>query len=194
MADLEEQRRKVEELKKKILEQKTKGTVVSAVQEMPSSTAVETKIISPSTPSGSKKIEATPHAEDTSQSIQQTVRSEKQKEEPPAQRHAPAVIALQAYAQVLKQAWSDGVVSKDEEAILLILRQTFDITSEEHESLERELQAEVYTHVLTAAWQDGLISTEDSERLEFFRNKFHISADEHFRLEKQVREKLMRTK
>ncbi len=198
MEDLEEQRRKVEELKKKILEQKTKGTTTSIVQEAPVKIIPSTQIVPIQ-----EKDEATSHLEGVSQSMTHETQLEQIKKEEKktalhegvsTQQHATAMIALQAYAQALKQAWSDGVVSKDEEAMLSVLRHTLGISNDEHESLERELQAEVYIYALTAAWEDGVISTEDSERLEFFRNKFHISADEHFRLEKNVRAKLVRKK
>jgi hypothetical protein len=202
MADLEEQRRKVEELKKKILEQKTKGTDLHVVQEkQPPTTFVEAKIIAPaqivrpSPDEGSKS----PSEEEPHRVEHKTLPVKEDKKDilcegtPPPQR-ATAMIALQAYAQALKQAWSDGDVSKDEEALLLTLRRTLGISIEEHESLEHEVQIEVYLVVLTEAWQNGAISAKDSERLEFFRNKFHISSDEHFRLEKQVREDVLRAK
>jgi hypothetical protein len=202
MADLEEQRRKVEELKKKILEQKTKGTVASVVQEEQQSTpVVAAKIISPDQIGSPQKEEANIPTENISQSVKhetplQSVKEKNNERHNAAsgQQHATAVIALQAYAQALKQAWSDGDVSKDEETILFTLRRTLGISDEEHKNLERELQVDIYLHALTVAWRGGGMSAKDSERLEYFRNKFHISSDEHFRLEKQVREDVLRAK
>jgi tellurite resistance protein len=204
MADLEEQRRKVEELKKKILEQKTKGTVVPVVHEAPQEHVTTASPIIPS----AQVVSSTQHKEEkhtvveVPRSVEHKTQTKPVREKinddihdaAPMQQRATAMIALQAYAQALKQAWSDGNVSKDEEDLLLMLRRTLGIGDEEHKNLERELQMEVYLHALTIAWQDGGMSAKDSERLEFFRDKFHISSDEHFRLEKQVREDMMRTK
>jgi hypothetical protein len=193
MADLDEQRRKVEELKKKILEQRTKGTAEPVTQEV--RPKIPDVVVAPSPETAKSHVEATPPATERKVPAQPVEEKKNEsRESVQTQLRAAAMVGLQAYAQVLKQVWSDGIVSDDEQAILRILRQTLGISKEEHESLERELQVEVYIHILTIAWQDGGISTEESERLEFLRGKFHISSDDHFRLEKQVREGLTRTK
>jgi hypothetical protein len=102
------------------------------------------------------------------------------------------IVGFQAYAQVLKVAWTDGVVSAEEEAILSTLRTSFGISSEEHDGLEQEIQLEVYLGTIADAWQDGHITPEDSERLDGLRDKFKISAEEHLRLEKQVRAEILK--
>jgi tellurite resistance protein len=204
MTDLEEQRRKVDELKKKILEQKTKGTVVPVVHEAPQQQVATASTIIPIVPVAppaqhkeekhvTAEVPRSVEHETQPRSMRESVSGEIH-DAAPMQERATAMIALQAYAQALKQAWSDGSVSKDEQGLLLTLRQTLGISDEEHKNLEHELQMEVYLHALTLAWKNGGMSAKDSERLEFFRDNFRISSDEHFRLEKQVREELMRTK
>jgi hypothetical protein len=202
MADLEEQRRKVEELKKKILEQKTKGMDMSAVLEVqqPQVIAASKIISSPDTQQKrneeENRVVANVPKNVEPETQRQPVKEGKKTElnDAAPARRATTVVALQAYAQALKQAWSDGNLTKDEQDLLITLRRTLGIGDEEHQGLEQELQAEIYSHALRVAWKDGNMSTEDSQRLELFRSKFHISADEHFRLEKQVREELLRTK
>jgi hypothetical protein len=92
----------------------------------------------------------------------------------------------------LKVAWTDGVVSVEEESILSTLRTSFGITKEEHDGLEQEIQLEVYLGTIADAWRDGHITPEDSERLDGLRDKFKISAEEHLRLEKQVRAEILK--
>jgi hypothetical protein len=204
MTDIEEQRRKVEELKRKILEQKKKSEGVSStelsinkpIDETMERTApiqsqpqvVKPRIDIESVPQKGKVIDNTPKI------VLQQQEGEKRQVEPEKKvqvQHTVPVIALQAYAQTLKQAWSNGSLSQDEENLLLTLRKSMGISDEEHMSLEQEVRLEIYLQAIVDSWKNGAITPQDSDKLDGLREKFNISADEHMRLEKQVRQEIL---
>jgi hypothetical protein len=205
MADIDEQRKKVEELKRKILEQKKKGEgstspvqpiskPVDVVQEksIPAQNQVQeikhpVEVVSPQ------------RTEETSLRAEKIVVQQKEEEKPHAgvEKTTPvqqvvSVAALQAYVQALKQAWANGSVSKDEENLLLTLRKSMGISNEEHMSLEQEIHLEIYLNVIVDCWKNGSLTPQDSDRLDALREKFKISAEEHMRLEKQVRQEILK--
>ena len=104
------------------------------------------------------------------------------------------MVTFQAYGQALKQALLDGIMGKEEAAILGVLRKTFGISDQEHSGLEQEVQLEIYLEAIMTGWKDGAITPQDSEKLDELRDKFKISAEEHLRLEKQVRHEILRQK
>ena len=104
------------------------------------------------------------------------------------------VASLKAYAQVLRQAWADGSISKDEEEMLRTLRTSLSISDPEHESLQHEVQTEIYQNLMMRIWKQGSMSPQDSEKLDFIREKFNISAEEHMKIEKNARQILLQKK
>ncbi len=171
MSDLEEQRKKVEELKKKILEEKKKGG--TRENEVNASTAQNT--IEQHSPHEQKSSPATTGT--------QQVTSQQQ----------IAVSPLQAYVQALRQALSDGVISKDEEVLLATLRKTLGIRDEDHVKLIHEIRLEIYYHALCESWRDGMITEDDMQKLEQLRELFRITGDEHLKLEKMARQQLKKS-
>jgi hypothetical protein len=196
MAEIDDQRKRVEELKRKILEQKKAGG------ETPSSEAPVSKPLSdlkeqgiPAAP-GSEIKQVTIQAEEVHKSeksaIQQKVieKAGTSGENKSPVSQAIPVVSLQAYAQVLKQAWSNGSVSEDEQNLLLTLRKSMGISDEVHQSLEQEIRFEIYYSALVDCWKDGSLTTQELDTLELLREKFHISAEEHLQLEKRVRQEI----
>jgi hypothetical protein len=205
MADIDEQRKRVEELKRKILEQKKVGGG-AAPSDLPVNKPLEEPkertVPAASQPQEIKpqiKKENQPKPEEVVRPPEKSVLQQKEGEKPrreeekPAQvQHAVPVVSLQAYAQALKQAWSNGSVSADEESILLTLRKSMGISDEVHESLEQEAQLEIYLYAMIDCWKDGSLTTQDFDKLDSLREKFGISAEEHMRLEKQVRHEILK--
>ena len=205
MTDIEEQRRKVEELKRKILEQKKRNeaapsidlSINKPVNEVKERTApvqsppqvVRQKTEIENLQNKEKAIDTTPKI-----ALQQQG-GEKRRLEPEKKvqiQHTVPVIALQAYAQTLKQAWSNGVLSQDEENLLSTLRKSMGISDEEHLSLEQEVRLDIYLQAIVDSWKNGSITPQDSDKLDALREKFNISAEEHMRLEKQVRKEILK--
>ena len=54
---------------------------------------------------------------------------------------------LATYRKVLEQAWADGILTTDEQALLSRLRDKMQITDEEHNSLESEIKADLTTPI-----------------------------------------------
>ena len=214
MPDLDEQRQKVEELKRKILEQKKKSTadalsspvIDKFVEEekkragMAERQALE---VQRQTELASKRLveETRRQVEEKSRRQQEEEKSRRQQEEEKRRTEiqkgtqAPPtvpVVSIQAYAQALKHAWTDGALSKDENAILVTLRNAMGISDQEHTDLEQEVQLEIYLQAIVDSWKSGSITPQDLDRLDILRERFNISAEEHLRLEKQVRQEVLR--
>jgi ENT domain. len=232
MPDLDEQRRKVEELKRKILEQKKKDVADASSspvidefveEEKKRAGMAERQALEDQrqTELASKRlVEETRHqVEEKSRRQQEEEKSRRQQEEEKSRRRqeeekshrqqkeekrrteipkptqAPStvpVVSIQAYAQALKHAWSDGALSKDENAILVTLRKAMGISDQENVELEQEVQLDIYLQAIVDSWRSGTITPQDLDRLDILRDRFKISAEEHLRLEKQVRQEILR--
>ncbi|RPI05994.1 MAG: hypothetical protein EHM64_04495 [Ignavibacteriae bacterium] len=202
MADIDEQRKRVEELKRKILEQKKKGDAELS-PDLPLNAPT---IQPPPVPSPVQEVKQPPvRGGSQNRSEDVPVKPEKnvpRQQEEPKQAPAPVsaasvqqsipVVSLQAYAQTLKQAWSNGSLSKDEENLLRTLRKSMGISEEEHASLEQEVRLEIYLYAIIESWKNGALTPQDLERLDDLREKFNITAEEHMRLEKQVRQEILK--
>ena len=196
MAEIDEQRKRVEELKRKILEQK-KGGGEAPPSDTPVSkplTEPKEQIIPAAEPSVGTHVNA---KEEDLHKSEKSVLQQKVVEKAGAsgENRSPVsqaipVASLQAYAQVLKQAWSNGSVSDDEQSLLLTLRKTMGISDEVHQSLEQEIRFEIYFSALVDCWKDGSLTPQELDALELLREKFHISAEEHLQLEKRVRQEI----
>ncbi len=222
MANLEDQQRRVEELKKKILEQKKGAQESARGDKAPATNKSSRTSTEPDSPASDRGYE---QADDLLQSQEEANRmkaladakhqaemaakdrAEKgiqtRKGEAVAGKHGKAeqhhhqplgFSPRKTYMQVLKQAWRDGALSKDEESILATLRSELGISLADHTAMEQEIQIEIYIHAIVEGWQDGAISHEDTDRLEKLRERFNISAEEHFRLERQVRQEVLKQK
>jgi hypothetical protein len=214
MPDLDEQRRKVEELKRKILEQKKKDVAdalsspvidkfVEEEKKRAGMAERQAREVQQQTELASKRLveETRRQVEEKSRRQQEEEKSRRQQEEEKKRTdkkkeiQTPStvpVVSIQAYAQALKHAWSDGALSKDENAILVTLRKAMGISDQENMDLEQEVQLEIYLQAIVDSWKSGSITPQDLDRLDILRERFKISAEEHLRLEKQVRQEILR--
>lgn len=91
-----------------------------------------------------------------------------------------------SYRTALKEIWSDGAATRDEESRLAQLRSTLGISDEEHAGLEKEIKLETYYEALKRAWSSGAITPESASKLAELRRTFQISPDEHDRIEAKM--------
>ncbi|MCX6120810.1 MAG: hypothetical protein NTX44_04265 [Ignavibacteriales bacterium] len=205
MADIDEQRKRVAELKQKILEQKKKSESAPSL-DASINTPVD-KAKEPTAPVQNQAQDVKQQVEAASQHRPEEVINKTEKIVLPQQeeekrraeteknaqaQHVNPVVYLQAYAQTLKQAWANGSMSKDEENLLSTLRKSMGISDEVHASLEQEVRLEIYLQAIVDCWKNGSITPQDLDRLDAMRERFHISAEEHMRLEKQVRQDILK--
>ena len=205
MTDIDEQRKRVEELKRRILEQKKKSESAPS-SDLSINTPVD-KAKESTAPVQNQAQDVKQQAEAASQLRPEEVINKTEKIVLPQQEekkrrieiekntqtpHAIPIVYLQAYAQTLKQAWANGSMSKDEEDLLFTLRKSMGISEEEHASLEQEVRLEIYLQAIVDSWKSGSITPQDLDRLDALRERFHISAEEHMRLEKQVRQEILK--
>jgi hypothetical protein len=205
MPDLNEQRQKVEELKRKILEQKKRDAadalsppvIDKFVEEEKKRAGISERQaleVQRQTELASKRL-----VEETRRQVEEKTRRQQEEERRRTEiqkgTQAPPtipVVSIQAYAQALKHAWTDGALSKDENAILVTLRNAMGISDQDHMDLEQEVQLEIYLQAIVDSWKSGSITPQDLDRLDILRERFNISAEEHLRLEKQVRQEVLR--
>jgi hypothetical protein len=62
-------------------------------------------------------------------------------ERPPADE-VPEALEIITYRKALERAWADGVITADEEAMLLGLQEALSITPAQHQMLEDQVKAE----------------------------------------------------
>ncbi|MBP8975790.1 MAG: hypothetical protein KBG83_03640 [Bacteroidetes bacterium] len=191
MDDFDEQRKKVEEIKKKILEQKKKSGAGESGTQSVVPVQQSNSIVEQSTPI-SKEPKAQEQATQQPAPHAQGAGIAKPQNESTNQQKPTSSTSIQVYLNTLYQALSDGVLSKDEEVLLATLRRSLGIREEDHYKMIKDIQREVYVQALREGWRDGKITEDDVEKLEKLREAFHISADEHLKLEKMVRQQLLR--
>ena len=90
------------------------------------------------------------------------------------------------YRNMLKHAWVDGQPTKEERAVLDVVRLSLGIPDTEHSLVEREVQLEVYAEALRAAWRSGVITTHDRTTHENLRQLFGVSKDDHLVIETDI--------
>lgn len=91
-----------------------------------------------------------------------------------------------AYKQTLKEVWSDGVVTDDEEASLKRLSAELNISVTEHVTLEKEVKLEAYLSAFKRAWATGSITPEATSALADLRKKFQITPEEREQIEGKI--------
>jgi tetratricopeptide (TPR) repeat protein len=104
---------------------------------------------------------------------------------------------IEIYKTALMQAWSDGTISDDEETMLASLRESLDISPEEHDRLlkeiherERDPALEAYKLTLEQVLADGKITSKEQAILDALRTRLNIGELEHKQMEEEIRHKL----
>jgi DNA-binding MarR family transcriptional regulator len=107
------------------------------------------------------------------------------------------------YEGALRRAWSDGMITTDERAILEDLRKLLKITEKEHKELETRITEElekapeavigdvdreaIYKAALRQAWMDGCVSGDEADMLACLRKILKITDEEHRRMDVEAR-------
>ena len=86
--------------------------------------------------------------------------------------------ALETYKQALLLVWADGQKTEDEVCELQDLRQSMNITAEEHEVLDRQAKMECYIFLLKHLLQSHASQSEIEESLAELRKSFDVSSSE----------------
>ncbi len=94
--------------------------------------------------------------------------------------------SVSMYRELLKEMWFDGKLTEDEAEELEKVRETFEISMEQHEQLDKEVKVDAYIEALRIAWRDGVISKNEKEALELMRKKYTITLEEHVSAEAKI--------
>lgn len=95
---------------------------------------------------------------------------------------------LDAYKTLLVEIWQDGNVSRDEQAQIDSMKETFEISDKEHSEIERQVRIEAYLNAIREAWKSGITSFVD------VRQRFKISDQEHLSVEQKINQFLQSLK
>ncbi len=105
---------------------------------------------------------------------------------------------LDAYRGALNQALEDGIITDDEEAILGSLRDSLEISDEEHSALLDMIRAKssasrrefnTYRNALNQALEDGVITHDEEAILLALRDALNISDKEHEKILRKITNK-----
>lgn len=214
MGEIDEQKQKVENLKKKILEQKRKAGDLSSLEEVELEEATpisgrKQEGSDESTRPKSTKVNIRQEEEerlkelaDAKRQVEKAAQRRNLREmsdekvedlnQSSSQETGNEASAQSFYKKVLRKVWSVEGIEPNGEKVLGVVRSILRISEREQAVLLPEIHLEIYYDAIVDSWKDGSISHEDSERLERLREIFGISADEHFRLEKKVRQELIK--
>lgn len=104
---------------------------------------------------------------------------------------------LEIYKAALKQAWQDGLITRDEHDILAELQEKLGISADEHKKMELEIMSsspgprleseEIYRAALKHAWVDGIISDDEDSLLRVLRRTLKITDEQHRIIEKGLK-------
>jgi hypothetical protein len=70
----------------------------------------------------------------------------------------------------------------------IAVRETFNITMDEHVIIERKVKLRSYLDALKLAWKDGVVTEMERQVLEMMRRRYGISNEEHVSIEQSVQE------
>ena len=98
---------------------------------------------------------------------------------------------VNTYRKALAEALEDGVITDDEEAILTSLRNSLNITDEQHNKLLEfmktqtdmdSMEVEIYSNVLSQALEDNVITEDEESILLSLRDSLQITEQIHEKL------------
>lgn len=79
--------------------------------------------------------------------------------------------SIMMYEEMMREVWFDGKVTPEEEEELHAVRETFNITMDEHVIIERKVKLRSYLDALKLAWKDGVVTEMERQVLEMMRRR-----------------------
>ena len=164
-----------------------------SVRKITTNSQVKPQMITTSTPSEQKSIEATaivpsikvvqtiapPPPVAAPISIVESVEPAKTQQEKKNDRN----IELNAYRNALIEVWYDGALTPGEKRRIEDLRILLEITDDEHEQINQEIKYSSYRNALMRYLTDASITPSSAKSLKEIQNMFHISKEEHLQIE-----------
>jgi CheY-like chemotaxis protein len=89
------------------------------------------------------------------------------------------------YRELLRECWTDGVITPEESAMLHRVRTQSSITFEDHCRLEVDIKIDAYVDALHIVWRDGVVTDNEQEVLDIMRKKFGITPEDQAAAEKR---------
>ncbi|MFA6540208.1 MAG: response regulator [Bacteroidota bacterium] len=93
-------------------------------------------------------------------------------------KRSPA--ALEAYRTLMMDIWKDGSITDEEQARVDSMRDTFAITQDEHQVIEKEVRAASYLTAIRSEWRKGITNFDP------LRKKYKILDQEQIAIEPKL--------
>lgn len=107
-------------------------------------------------------------------------------EAPPKELPKDEKGTIAMYRELLKEMWFDGKLSDEEVAHLKKVRESFGITEDDHQELEKQVHVESYVDALRVAWREGKLSDTNRDVLALLRERYGITIEEHLSAEAEI--------
>jgi CheY-like chemotaxis protein len=114
--------------------------------------------------------------------IQTTEAPTEASQEPRSESTDDRSIEFKCYREALAKAWSNGVISSEQERHLQELRTVLEILDTEHKVIEKEIKYSSYKNAFTKHFGGGQVTAYDSKTLTELQKKFDISLEEHIQI------------
>jgi len=90
------------------------------------------------------------------------------------------------YRETLEKFWKKGRLSDENRQKLKELRETFNISEEQHAEIEKSVKLAAYVKAVKEAWEEGLISPTSAATLDDLRERYDITVNEHLMIESRI--------
>jgi hypothetical protein len=94
--------------------------------------------------------------------------------------------SVETFRGMVRDAWIDGKPSKEEQAMLEIVRHSLGVDGAERAVIEREVQQEVFTEALRSALKNGIVTEEDPVTKENLRTMYGVTPEEYLSIESRL--------
>jgi CheY-like chemotaxis protein len=104
---------------------------------------------------------------------------------PPPSEQLEELYRYALYKELLKECWSDGLISSDESQFLHQARAQYSIPFDIHCQIEVEIKIDAYVDALRMVWLNDVVNENEQEVLAIMRRKYGISHEEQAAAEKK---------
>jgi hypothetical protein len=87
---------------------------------------------------------------------------------------------------MVRDEWIDGKPSREEQAMLEIVRNSLGVDEADRAVIEREVQREAFTEALRSAMKNGIIAEEDAVTKENLRTMYGVTSEEFVVIESRL--------
>lgn len=103
-----------------------------------------------------------------------------------AMEDKPFEARKELYSEKLAKVWAQGKPSAGQKSRLRQLRESLNLSDEEHHRLEAHVRLKSFVAAIKDSWEQGKISPTSTEILDELRTAYDVSSEEHLAIESQI--------